>query len=181
MRVIVSTLVLTLALILGMVGSPARAASTPTYLGQSSWTLNIQYDDIDPDKVGTTVTLTGGLTKLGDNYYSFQGYISNYFSDPLTPMVLTGGGAVINGKLILTLSNSAPQLSFGDRDAGLMNLNLDTASNNYLNGSFSELHSVSLNNTPPFSQGVFAGTMTLTGNRIPLSPANNAPLSLLLE
>jgi hypothetical protein len=168
-------------LIFGM-GTQAQAASTPTYLGQTTWTMNISIDSIDPDKVGTSVTLTGGLTKVGDNYYSFQGYIGNYFTNPLTPMVLSGGGPLINGKLILTLSNSAPVSTDGDRDTGIMNVKLDTASNNYLSGDFSELHFTCLNNNfPPFEQGVFAGTMTRTGSAIPLTSAPFAPLSLLLE
>ncbi|HEY9073720.1 MAG TPA: hypothetical protein VIN67_06265 [Desulfobaccales bacterium] len=181
MRSAISVMALMAALILGMSFSPAQAASTPSYLGQSAWTMNISNDGIDPDKVGTSVTLTGGLTKSGDNYYSFQGYISNYFSSPATPMVLSGGGAIINGKLILTLSNSAPQLADSDHDSGVMNVSLDTASNNYLNGSFSELHFTCLNNAGPYEQGVFGGTMTRTGSAIPLSPAYNAPLSLLLQ
>ena len=96
-------------------------------------------------------------------------------------MVLSGGGAIINGKLILTLSDSwlvsSPN---GDRDTGVMNVSLDTASNNYLNGSFSEIHFVIMDNTT-FENGVFAGTMTRTGNQIPLAPSYNAPLTLLLD
>ena len=61
-------------LLLGM-GLQAQAASTPLFLGKTTRAMNITYDTDDPSMVGTSVTLTGGLTKVGDNYYSFQGSI----------------------------------------------------------------------------------------------------------
>jgi hypothetical protein len=165
-------------LLFEMNNSPALAASTPTYLGQTTWTMYITHDTIDPFMVGQSLTLTGGITKMGDNYYSFQAY-GPYDT---RQMVLSGAGALINGKLILTLSDSQPlPTPTSDRDVGVMNVSLDTAANNYLNGSFSELHFTSVNNNTPFGNGIFAGTLTRTGGAIPLSPAYNASLSLLLE
>jgi hypothetical protein len=185
MRTIVLFL-FSLVLIVGMGISPAQALA-PVYLGQTSWTMYITNDTFGVFMVGQSVTLTGGLTKLGDNYYAFEGYIGDYFTSTHWPnispsaMILSGGGTLINGKLMLTLNNSTPQLTDGGRYTGVMNVSLDTASGNYLNGNFSQLTSYLVINASVLNNFVFAGTMTRTGNAIPLAPSSLAPLYLLLN
>jgi hypothetical protein len=175
-------LALTLVLILGISSYQVQATSTPIYLGQTTWRMDITKDTIYDSKVGTSVTLTGGLTKLGDNYYSFQGHISDYNWN-LTPRVLSGGGVLINGKLILTLNISSVTGTWDpvfDHDTGVLHVSLDTSSSNYLNGSLSGSIIRMLDEIPPYAIGYFAGTMTRTGSSIPLTLAPAGPLSLLL-
>jgi hypothetical protein len=62
-----------------------------------------------------------------------------------------------------------------------MNVSLDIAPGNYLNGNFSQLTSYLVINALAFDDFVFAGTMTRTGKAIPLAAASSAPLYLLLD
>ena len=170
MKVKISVLALTLVLILGMSGSLSQAASPLSYLGKTTWSLSITADTVDPDMVGQTLTLTGGITKVGDNYYLFQGTM--VYGSGL--IVLSGGGALVDSKLILSVNRSVEFAE--DRDNGVMHFTLNQSD---LNGTVTEVNNVYV---PPnsFYQGYFAGTLTRTGSIIPLTSALAGPLSLML-
>jgi hypothetical protein len=165
---------LTLILLLVISSSFGQAASTPSYLGNTTWSVYITDNTIDPFMVHTTLTLTGGITKVGDNYYSFQGAMMY----GTTLMALSGGGVLANGALILSVSESM-EFAGGDRDSGVMHFTLNQSD---LNGSFTEIHNVYVpGTTPRVEQGYFAGTLTRTGSMLPLVSASTGALSLLLE
>ena len=59
MRTKIFILALALALSFGMSDSPAQAAFTPTYLGQTIWTMNITTIPSTKYRLAHSVTLTG--------------------------------------------------------------------------------------------------------------------------
>jgi hypothetical protein len=159
MKVKISVLALTLVIIFG-VGLSSAQVSSPVYLGQTTWSLKITDNTIDPFMVGQKLILKGGITKVGDNYYLFQGTMMYGTGRK----VLSGGGVLINTKLYLSVNESVKFSE--DRDNGVMHfiLNKDT-----LNGSVTE---VGKSVIPPNSFGpgfYFAGTLTRTGPMIPLN------------
>jgi hypothetical protein len=174
-----AVLALTLVLILGLSSSQVQAVSTPKYLGQGQW-LVVIVQSSKSEMIGASFPVTGGITKVGDNYYLFQGYVADTGDNPF---VLSGGGAIINNKLILTLGTSQDHSPDTWRDTGVMQVNLDTtAGQNYLNGTFHEVgHDYNtLGGQNPFDQRFTGGTLTLTGGTIILNPGSLAPISSLL-
>lgn len=170
----ISILVSTLALILGLSLAPARAASTPVYLGQTSWTVTLTANTSDPGSVGQSFPVTGGITRLGDNYYQFQGYVS----DPNGPFVMSGGGVLVNGQVILSLNTTQNHADSTWRDTGVMQVTLNESD---LSGSLYEVgHDFDTGSPGGYDQRYSAGTLTRTGPMIPLTTNSAAATSLLL-
>jgi hypothetical protein len=174
-----AVLALTLVLILGLSSSQAQAASTPQYLGQTTWTAYIN-QSTDPENLNVSFPVTGGITKVGGNFYLFQGYVA---PDGEKPFVLAGSGVIINNRLLLNLSTTQDHSPGSWRDTGMMQVNLDTAAGqNYLSGTFYEVgHDFNPSGgEEPFDQRFTGGTLTLSGLPINLNPGTMAPISSLL-
>ena len=121
MKVKVSVLALTLVLILGLSSSQVQAVSTPQYLGKTTWEITIT-DDTNPAKIGAKFTITGGVTKVGDEFYLFQGYV---IPDGDGPFVVSGSGFLNGNTLEFTLSESQRHTSDTWRDSGVMHVSMD--------------------------------------------------------
>jgi hypothetical protein len=162
---------LTLVLVFGLSGFPAQAVSTPSYLGQTTWTGTITASTDSPEALGKSFTITGGITRVGDIYYLFQGYRTVPQDNP---HVFSGSGVLLNGQLTLTCSSSHLSTD-GDRNTDVMNITLNQSD---LNGSF---FAVGHHFTGTFEQNYNAGTLTRTGPAINLTPGVLVgPTSLLL-
>jgi hypothetical protein len=173
MKVKIAVLALALVLTLGLNLSPVQAASSPSYLGQTTWTVTITQSTVQGN-VGQQFPVTGGITRLGDNYYLFQGFVTPGDDNPF---VMSGGGVLLNGQVILTLSTSQNHTDTW-RDGGIMQVNLSQAT---LNGSLYEIgHDYNTASPGSFDQRFTAGTLARTGPMIPLTSAPGAANSLLL-
>ena len=148
-------------------------AMADTYLGQTTWTVEISESSSNPP--GVTLTLTGGITRVGGTYYLFQGYVLPPDGD--LPFVLSGSGVLIGKNLLLTLTTSQEHTSSW-RDTGVLRATIDKTS---LNGSFYEVRTDLDLSDKTFHREYSLGTLTRTGQAISLTPANAAMLILLLE
>jgi hypothetical protein len=169
MKVRIFILVLALFLFLGLSLSPAQATSTPVYLGQTTWSGTITAGD----NVGQTFTCTGGITRLGDTYYEFQGYVNM----PSGVFVIAGGGVLINGQVIFSVTTSQTHSDSNWHDTGVMRVTLDQST---LNGTSYEIGHDYDTGTPQYGERYTATTLTRTGPMIPLTPDSTAATSLLL-
>lgn len=171
-----AVLALTALIILGLSASQALAVNSVTYLGKTTWTIYIDDSYPDATKIGKSFTLTGGVSKVGDEFYLFQGYVA---SGTDGPFVLSGSGFLMNGStLVFTLSTSQQHTSEPYRDSGVMHVNIDKTS---LNGTFYGLDNdfnTSTRTIDPFEYT--AGTLTLSGPPIPMAPALAGSQQLLL-
>jgi len=170
-----SVLALTLVLILGLSSAQAQAASTPTYLGKTTWTATIT-DDTNSNKIGATFTITGGVTKVGDEFYLFQGYV---IPNGDGPFVISGSGFLNVNTLEYTLSESQWHTSETWRDSGVMHVSIDKTNQN---GAFYDIGHDFDQGTRAWDQRFTAGTLSLSGSPIILNTGSTAPLlPLLLE
>jgi hypothetical protein len=156
----ISILALTLVIILGVGISSAQEGPPLIYLGQTTWSLKITQDTVDSFMVGQKVTLKGGITRVGDGYYLFQGTML-WGS---TRKVLAGGGLLVGAKLMLSVNVSSKSAE-GDCSNGVMHFILSQSN---LNGSVTEVESGVI---PPngFGHNYIAGTLTRTGQMVPLN------------
>jgi hypothetical protein len=191
MRAKISLLVMIALLFLGMNGN-ALAANSFNFLGESIWTTTITETEkglinpnVPPYTPYPTLTITGAISKLGSNYYLFQGVVQ---VEGDNPFFLGGAGTLVTlpdqtQKLVLTLNTSQrhvipppPNQTMYSRDAGVMHVEINPAD---LSGTFYEVGHDYVNNGG-FSQRFSAGTLTRTGPMIPLTSSLAAPMSLLL-
>jgi hypothetical protein len=172
MKVKISVLALTLALIMGLNLSSAQATSTPTYLGKTTWTAKIT-DDTDSKKINITFTITGGITKVGDEFYLFQGYV---IPEGDGPFVVSGSGFLNGNTLEFTLSESQWHTSESWRDSGVMHVSIDKTTQD---GTFYDIGHDFDQSARVFDQRFTAGTLTCN-SPIPLASAATAATNLLL-
>jgi hypothetical protein len=175
MKVKVSVLALILVFLLGASISSVRAAAPLQYLGETTWSLYITNDIPDTFLIGQTLTLTGGITRVADNYYLFQGTLP-FGGENNPPHVLSGGGARVGNQLILTISESYYSPG-SDRSNGIMNFTLNLSD---LSGTVTEIGQGYLVPGGGMGHGYLEGTLTRTGPMVPLTQALGGPLSLLL-
>jgi hypothetical protein len=174
MRRRIFVLALTTLLILGLSLANALAGSV-NYLGKTTWSVTIT-DDNKPEKIGAIFTMTGGISKVGDEFYLFQGYVSQGTDGPF---IMAGSGVMIGNTLFFTLSESQKHTSSTWRDSGVMHVTIDKTT---LNGTFFDIgHDFNTDaGSRTFDQRYTAGTLTRTGAVIPLS-ATLIPQQLLLQ
>lgn len=159
MKARISVLVLTALLFLGMSNSAAQAGNSFNFLGETTWTATVNEDQSGPI-TPKTLTMTGAISKLGPNYYLFQGVVQ--IPSPDNPLFLSGAGNLVNGILVLTLNTSQQHSDSsnkaGERDLDTMHAELDAA----LNGSFYSVEhgfdKVSKNFTESFTGGILTRT-----------------------
>lgn len=172
MRAKIAVLALTALIILGLSASQGLAVNAVTYLGKTTWTAKIT-DDTDPSKIGGTFTITGGISKVGDEFYLFQGYVV----DNDGPFVLSGAGFMNGNTLVFTLADSQNHTSKTHRDSGVMHVSIDKTT---LNGTFYDISTIFEKDARTFGQHYTAGDLTLKGPPIPLAPALAGSQQLLL-
>ena len=175
MRGKIAVLALTALIILGLSASQALAVNAVTYLGKTTWTAKIT-DDTDPTKIGITFTITGGISKVGDEFYLFQGYV---IPDDDGPFVLSGAGFLNGNTLVFTLADSQDHTSKTWRDSGVMHVSIDKSTQN---GTFYDIgHDFDTGlSRNCLIKDYTAGTLTLKGSPIPLAPALAGSQQLLL-
>jgi hypothetical protein len=178
MKVKITVLALTLVLLLGLNLAPAQATSTPVYLGQTTWTGTITVNTSRPDLVGQSFTVTGGITRLGDTYYQFQGFVIP--DDDDNPFIMSGGGVLINDKVIFSLATTQTHTDSNWHDTAVMQVTLNQSD---LSGSLYEVgHDCDPTATPiVYGERYTAANLTRTGPAINLTPWAIVPsVSLLL-
>jgi len=178
MKVKISVLAL-IAMLFLCLTAPALASNSFNFLGETTWTVNQTESFPDGPQGILPVPMTGAISKLGPNYYLFQGYIQIPNDGPF---FLAGSGNIIGSTLYLTLSSSQKhtdvqgQPSF--RDTSVIHCELNVSD---LSGSFYEVGHDYDRVSTHFSERFAAGTLTHSGP-FPLSPSSTAPLmNLLLE
>ena len=166
-------LALALLLVLGLSISNALAANNVTYLGKSTWTAKI-LDDTDISQLNVEFTVTGGISKVGDEFYLFQGYVTTGMSGPF---IMTGSGVLIGETLYFTLVESQ-QHAGDDRDGGVMHVEINKTTQN---GTFYDIgHDFNITSRA-FSERYTSGTLTRTGSAIPLNVSVTPQQMLLLD
>jgi len=168
----ICVLALTALFILGLSIANALGASV-NYLGKTTWIATIT-DDTKPQHIGTTFTLTGGVSKVGDEFYLFQGYV---IPGNEGPFIVSGSGVMIENTIFFTLSESQKHTDTW-RDGGVMHVEIDKTTQG---GTFYDIgHDFNTDSgSRTFDQRYTAGTLALSGSPIPLS-ASLAPQQLLL-
>lgn len=166
-------LLISALLLIGLNFPAALAASSVNYLGKTTWTLVITDSD-KPSDIGQSVTIIGGISKTGDQFYLFQGYLDASNG----PVVLSGGGVMINNKLIFTLSASQEHTDNAWRDNDSIHLSIDPST---FGGTMFGVGQSFNRDTRLFNNHYIAGIVTLTGSPIPLSSNVIAPNLLLLQ
>lgn len=164
-------LALTTLFILGL-GIASAPGSTVNYLGKTSWTATIDYTTVTGVKKGDTFTITGGISKVGDEFYLFQGYVT---SDTDGPFIISGSGFLMNDTLIFTCSESQQHTGVG-RDGGVMHISINKSD---LSGSFYDIGHDFDTEQGTFNSRYTAGTLVRSGAPIPLTSLLIAPLMLL--
>lgn len=166
---------MTLMLLLGLSIAHALAASSVMYLGKSTWTATIT--DSTKGGIGETFTITGGISKVGDEFYLFQGYVT-----PETdgPFVISGSGFMMGNNLVFTMSESQEHTDSTWRDSGVMHVTLDKGT---LSGTF---YDIGLDFNPDagsrtFDQRYTAGTLACTGDPIPITASLAAMQLMILD
>lgn len=175
MKAKIAALIVTVVLLLGPVGSAALAAGSVTYLGKATWTALIT-DSTDPDNINVSFSFTGGISRVGDEFYLFQGYANT----PDGPFVMSGSGFLNGSTLVFTLSESQQHTGSTWRDTGVMHVSIDKSS---LNGSMYDI-GTDFDSGPArtFGQHRYtAATLTHSEGTIPFAPVVAGLNLLLLE
>jgi hypothetical protein len=172
MRSKIAVLALTALITLGLMVSQTLAGSPVNYLGKTTWTGTIT-DATKTEDIGATFTVTGGISKVGDEFYLFQGYVT--LPDD-GPFVMSGSGFMNGNTLKFTLSESQFHTSNSWRDSGVMHVSMDKTT---LNGTLYDIGHDFNTSTRQFAPRYTAATLTLSGQPIPLG-VSLAPQQLLL-
>lgn len=167
-----SVLVLVALLILGLSNTSALSG-TVNYLGKSTWTATITESTVAGNNPGDTFIITGGISKVGDEFYLFQGYVT-----PNTdgPFVVSGSGFMMQNTLVFTASESQ-QHTGASRDSGVMHISINKAD---LSGTFYDIGTDYDLGQHTWNHRYTAGTLTLSGSHIPF-PSAAAAKVLLME
>jgi hypothetical protein len=174
MRKMIAVLALSSFIVLGLVTSNALAAGV-NYLGKTTWTFTIT-DSTKQSDIGMSGTVTGAISKVGDEFYLFQGYI--ILPDD-GPVVMSGSGFMTGNTLEFTVSVSQYHTSNTWRDSSTGHLSLDRTT---LNGTFYDIgHDFKSDPADRRLDDRYStATLTRTGSAIPLN-GSLAGVSLLLD
>lgn len=133
-----------------------------------------------------TISMNGAISKLGTNYYLFQGYAQIPQDNPF---FLAGGGTLVTlpgattQTLVLTLNTSqlhTDSPGSSERDTGIMHVEINPST---LGGTFYEIghdFNRAATPTPSFDPPRFTAGSLSTATPFPLSPSAMAPLNSLL-
>ena len=170
-----AVLALSSLIILISSASNSLGGSPVNYLGKTTWTFTIT-DSTDESEIGGSITCTGGISKVGDEFYIFQGYI---IVPNDGPVVMSGSGFMSGNTLTLTLCVSQFHTSNSWRDGSVLHISIDKTT---LDGTFYEI-GYDFNTDPDdriFDNRYSAGTLTRTGPAVPFNKTL-IPLQLLLD
>lgn len=148
-------------------------AGLAQYLGEIIWTATILERETGPVSPPQTATGRIGITRVGGNYYSVQGYVES-----ADPMVFSGGGVLIGDTLYLTCTSSQRHTDESWRDAGTIHIELNR---NTLGGEFYDIGRDFNTSNRQFMDRYTRGTLTRTGGISTLGLAQPAASMLLLE
>lgn len=154
---------------------PSWAATK--YLGESTWiiTITMRENGIVTENMSGTVKMA--VTQMGGNYVTVQGYLE--LPDD-GPVILSGGGALINDTVHLTVIASQKHTD-NNRDTEVMNIQLNKTT---LNGTFysvgNDFDVSTAGNSPEFDTRFSSGTLTLSGSPIIFAANTIVPLTTLL-
>ncbi|MEW6658595.1 MAG: hypothetical protein AB1424_08025 [Thermodesulfobacteriota bacterium] len=172
----ISVLTFAVLFILGLSIASPLDATLVNYLGKTTWLATIT-DHTTPSMIGQTFTITGGVSKVGDEFYLFQGYVTFAADDPI---VLSGSGFQTGNTLIFTMCMSQNHTTGSTqqywRDGGVVRASMDKTSQD---GTFYDIGHDFNTSTRTFRERFTAATLTRTGSPIPLG-AGLAPQQLLL-
>lgn len=148
-------------------------AGLAQYLGEVIWTATILEKETGP--VTPPITATGriGITLVGGNYYSVQGYV-----EAPDPMTFSGGGVLIGDTLYLTCASSQRHSSESWRDAGTIHIELNR---NTLSGELYDIGRDFNTETRQFMDRYTRGTLTRTGGLSTLITGKTSANMLLLQ
>jgi hypothetical protein len=137
MRSRIAILLLVTWLGVGLSASVATAKYV-NYLGKTSWTAKIT-ECTDPAKMGVQFTITGAISKIGDEFYLFQGYVT---AGQDGTFVLSGSGIMKGTTLEFSLTTTQEHAPASDSsqwlDSGVMHVSIDTSQTPWM-GSFYEI------------------------------------------
>jgi hypothetical protein len=157
--------------------TPIWGETAPQFLGETSWTITQSQNQTGPIVPPMTATFTGGITLQGGSYYSFQGYAIIPESEPL---IVTGGGPLIENTLYLNLTGSQKYATTG-RMSEVLQAKLDKST---LNGTFYSIQfdfdTTSIGPNPYLSYSYVSGSLVRTGPFINLTPTSGAATTMLL-
>ena len=155
--------VLALSSLIILISSTSKSleGSPVNYLGKTTWTFAIT-DSTDPSDIGMSITCTGGISKVGDEFYLFQGYL---IVPDDCPFVMSGSGFMSGNTLTFSCRTSQCHTGSPWRDGGVMHISIDKTT---LGGTF---YSIGYDfKTDPtdriFDDRYSAGTLTRTGPAI---------------
>jgi hypothetical protein len=171
MKLKFSILLLTALLLLGLSTSTAFPFNSVNYLGKTTWTFTIT-DHTNTSDIGQSVTITGGISKVGDEFYQFYGY----FDPNNGPVLFTGGGVMIGDNLIFTLTQTQEHTDSSWRDGAVIQITIDKSTQS---GTFYSVGHSFNKTTRTYGQYYGAGTVTRLGSPIPMSSVV-VPQNLLL-
>ena len=169
-------MVLAASMILGL-GNGSVLGSSVNYLGKTTWTVTIT-DSTTPDMIGVSFTLTGGISKVGDEFYLFQGYVTFAGDEPL---VLSGSGYLAGNTYTFSMCMTQGHTSGSQqywRDGGVVRATIDKATQD---GTFYDIGHDFNTSSRTFRERFTAATLTRTGSPIPLGASAGAQQLLLLE
>jgi hypothetical protein len=165
--------VLTVLLFLILSTSTAFPSNSVIYLGKTTWTITVT-DDSNSSKIGQSGTLTGGISKVGDEFYQFFGYAVSSNG----PVLLTGGGVMIGNNLIFTLTQTQEHTDNSWCDGFIWQITIDKSNQN---GTFYSVGQGFNKTTRNYGQEYAAGTVSRTGSPISVNSVIVAPNLLLLQ
>ena len=156
--------------------TPIWGEAAPQFLGETSWTVTqsqSQSGSIVPPK---TFTVTGGITRQGGSYYSFQGYTLVASAEPL---IISGGGVLIGNTVYFTLTGSQKYNPGRMSEVLQAKVDKNTLTGTYYSVQF-DFDTSTIGPNPFLAFYYVAGSMDRTGPPINLTPSAGAASLLLL-
>jgi len=156
--------------------TPIWGEAAPQFLGETSWTVTqsqSQSGSIVPPK---TFTVTGGITRQGGSYYSFQGYTLVASAEPL---IISGGGVLIGNTVYFTLTGSQKYNPGRMSEVLQAKVDKNTLTGTYYSVQF-DFDTSTIGPNPFLAFYYVAGSMDRTGPPINLTPSAGAASMLLL-
>jgi hypothetical protein len=175
----ITVVALSALLILGLSAVNVFAGNSFNFLGETTWTVTVnerETGSVTPQ----VISMTGAISKLGTNYYLFQGSVQMQGDNPF---IVAGGGSIVNGTLYLNLATTQKHTDNQDsgtnsyRDTGTMHVEITDLTN--LSGTFYEVQHDFDRVSKTFSEGFTAGTVSCD-HPFPLNPSAGAATQMLL-
>jgi hypothetical protein len=156
----ISILAVMAVMIIGLLAAPLQASQ---YLGEVTWTY------------AGDLTVKAGISKVGGSYYEVQG-------EAVTPngtIIFSGGGAVVNGTLMLSAASTMVETNSGGTYHNATTLQISVNPSTYDGSMWMVTTWYNPVYTPQFGQSYDTGSLIKTSG--PSNPAATPLLPLLLQ